>query len=112
MAKCAVCHNTHGEGLMMYPALTHSEWVDGPPERLAAIILDGIQRGTNTDVAGVMPGWKAALSDAQIAALTSYLRQRDGKPPVTPVEVSHVRLMTQARNSYWTAEDLRALKIQ
>ncbi|HEX4085761.1 MAG TPA: cytochrome c [Chthoniobacteraceae bacterium] len=110
MANCAVCHNTRGEGLMMYPALAHSQWVDGPPERLAAIILDGMQRGSDSDVAGVMPSWKT-LSDVQIAAVMSYLRQRDGKPPASSVEVSRVRLETQARNSYWTAGDLRTLKI-
>jgi mono/diheme cytochrome c family protein len=89
----------------MYPALAGSEWVDGPPQRFAAIILDGIQ-GQVGNYQAVMPGWGAYLKDSEIAVMT-WLRQSDGKSPVTPVEVNHTRVVTNARNTFWTAEDLR-----
>jgi mono/diheme cytochrome c family protein len=112
MANCAVCHDTDGGGIRFegrsYPAVNHSQWVDGPPERLVAIILDGMQGGP-TD--GMMPGWKTVLSDAQAAMLATWLRERDGKEPVTAVEVSAVRSRTQVRNAPWTVEDLRNLRL-
>jgi mono/diheme cytochrome c family protein len=109
MARCAVCHGENEEGRPgMYPPLAGSQFVDGPPNRLAAIILDGIQgRVGNYDA--VMPGWGTILTDAEIAAVITWLRKTDAKPPVTPVEVSHTRITTAARNTFWTAEDLRSL---
>jgi len=107
MARCAVCHGENGEGRPgLYPPLAGSEWVNGPPERLAAIILDGLQ-GPVGNYNGVMPGWRGFLQDAEIAAVMSWLR----KAPVTAVEVHHVRLETDARSSFWTADDLRVLRI-
>jgi mono/diheme cytochrome c family protein len=107
MARCAVCHGENGEGRPgMYPPLTGSQWVNGPPERLAALILDGLQ-GPVGNYNSVMPGWRGYLHDAEIAAVMTWLR----KAPVTAVEVNHVRLETDARNSFWTANDLQSLRI-
>lgn len=108
--QCALCHNLNGEGIPGYPPLAGTEWVTGPPERLAAVILDGM-KGPSGNYNGVMPGWRGVLQDAQIAALMTWLRQADAQPPVTPVEISHVRLETQGRNTFWTVDDLRSLRI-
>ena len=110
--RCALCHNVNREGIPgMYPPLAGTQWVGGPPERLAAIILDGM-RGPSGYFNGVMPGWRGILRDGQIAALMTWLRQADGKPPVTAVEVSHVRLETDGRNTFWTVEDLQNLRVR
>ncbi len=107
MARCAVCHGEQGEGRAgLYPPLAGSAWVNGPPERLAAIILDGLQ-GPLDNYNGVMPGWRGYLQDAEIAAVMTWLR----KAPVSPVEVNHVRLETNARNAFWTEGDLRSLRV-
>jgi mono/diheme cytochrome c family protein len=109
MARCAVCHGANGEGRQpYYPPLTGSPWVDGPPDRLAAIVLDGLQ-GKMGNYNAVMPGWGSVLQDTEIAAVMSWLRQADGKSPVTAVDVNHVRVETAARNTFWTAEDLQNL---
>jgi hypothetical protein len=71
---------------------------------MAALILDGMQ-GPVGRFNATMPGWRANLSDAEIAAIMSWLR----KAPVTPVEVSEVRVRTQARSAFWTASELDSL---
>jgi mono/diheme cytochrome c family protein len=108
LARCAVCHGTHGEGLLNYPPLGGSQWVDGPPNRLAAIILDGIQ-GRIGNYSAVMPGWGSTLRDTEIAAVMTWLRNQDGKGPVTAVDVNHTRIETTGHNTFWTEEDLRNL---
>jgi nitrite reductase (NO-forming) len=111
-ARCAMCHGADRAGLKpWYPALAHSEWVDGPPERFSAIVLYGVQ-GKMGKYDAVMPGWGTVLQDPEIAAVMTWLRAADGKGPVTAVEVNHVRIETKGRNTFWTADDLRNLSIQ
>jgi len=110
MARCALCHGENTKGRPgLYPPLEGAEWVNGPPERLAAIILDGVQ-GPLGNYNGVMPGWRGVLHDTEIAAVITWLRQ--GKAPVTAVEVNHVRIETEGRNTFWTAADLQNLRIR
>jgi len=103
LAHCSGCHGEQAEGRPgLYPPLAEAEFVKGPPERLAALILDGIQ-GPLGGYNGPMPAWRGVLQDAEIAAVMTWLR----KAPVTAVEVNHVRLETAMRNTFWTAPDLR-----
>ncbi len=111
MARCAVCHGENGEGAGMYPALAGSEWVNGAPERLAAIILDGME-GRVGNYQAVMPGWGSVLKDSEIAAVMTWVRARAGKGTVTAAEVNHARVETAGRNTFWTAEDLRNLQVR
>ena len=112
MIRCAVCHGRDRQGRPgMYPPLAGSEWVSGPPDRLAALVLDGVQ-GPLGKYNSVMPGWRGYLKDAEIAAVITWLRQIAGKPPVTPVEVARVHLQTEARGTFWTATDLQNLHLR
>ena len=105
MSRCAMCHGANGEGTHnLYPPLNGSAYMKGPPVRMAAIILDGMQ-GPVGRFNATMPGWRANLSDAEIAAIMTWLR----KAPITPVEVSEVRVRTQARGAFWTARELDSL---
>ena len=111
LARCAVCHGVDREGIPgMYPPLKGAEWVDGPPKRMAAIILDGIQARVGK-MDAIMPAGATVMNDAEIASVMTWLRAADGKPPVTPVEVEHVRIVTAARNTFWTMDDLRNIPI-
>lgn len=80
-ANCASCHQTNGEGLAgVFPPLAQSRWVTGSADRLVQIMLYGIQgplevRGTVYN--GVMPAF-ARLSDAELAAVTTYIRETWG----------------------------------
>jgi mono/diheme cytochrome c family protein len=117
---CARCHQPDGQGVAgQYPPLVGSEWVLAPgPARLIRIVLDGLQ-GPIT-VKGVaynnnMTPHRDALTDAQIAAVLTYLRtQKDwghSAAPVTPEEVAAIRSKTKDRAALgaWTAAELLAL---
>ncbi len=107
MARCAVCHGESGEGKPgVYPPVAGSQWVSGPPERLAAILLDGMQ-GQSGGYNGVMPGWHGVMTETEIASVMTWLR----KAPVSAVQVNHVYLGTEGRNTFWTPEDLRNLRV-
>jgi mono/diheme cytochrome c family protein len=111
-ARCALCHGGNREGRPgMYPPLAGSVFVDGPPERLAAVILDGVQ-GPLDGYNAVMPGWRDYLRDSEISAVLTWLREADGKQAITPVEVNQVRAATQARSTFWNAEDLKNFRMR
>lgn len=76
-AQCVACHQVHGKGLPgVFPPLDGSEWVAGDARTLANILLHGIQGEivvAGTTYQGAMPAF-AQLSDAELAALASYIR--------------------------------------
>lgn len=109
---CAACHQPHGGGLpAVAPPLIGSDWVHGPAERLARIVLHGLYGPI--EVNGLswnlhMPGFGAALDDEQIAAVLTYVRRAWGNvaPPVSPAFVAAARQATAGRELAWTAEEL------
>jgi mono/diheme cytochrome c family protein len=60
---------------------------------------------------GVMPPLGASLSDAQIAAVVTYVRSQWGNhsPAVTESQVKAVRAATTAHAGPWTADELKKL---
>ncbi|MDI9818998.1 MULTISPECIES: cytochrome c oxidase subunit II [unclassified Legionella] len=86
---CAACHQANGLGLPpMYPALKGSSVSVGRPiSRHIDIILNGVP-GT------AMQAFKEQLSDAEIAAITTYERnawENNTDDEVQPAEVAEVR---------------------
>lgn len=77
--NCAVCHQVSGAGLPpAFPALTGSKLVaepnlDSDGKLLKDSHLDRVLNGK-----GVMPAWKATLSDSDIAAVVTYERNALG----------------------------------
>ena len=112
-ATCAACHQANGQGLPeKYPPLAGSEWVGGDERRLLRIVLHGLIG--EVDVAGdtytgAMPGWGATLSDADVAAVTSYLRSTFGNraAPISPETVARVRREHSGRTTPWTVRELQ-----
>lgn len=111
--NCANCHQASGVGQPgSYPPLAGSEWVLGSKERLAAILLKGVQGPL--DVKGatfstqVMPGQEAVLTPEKIADLLTYLRGSWGNTagPVTTDEVNAAKAKFASRTSAWTQPDL------
>ena len=47
------------------------------------------------------------VSQTEIASVMTWLRQSDGKGPVTASDVNHIRIVTAAHNTFWTQDDLR-----
>lgn len=112
---CAPCHQPDGLGVEgKYPPLAGSEWVLGPPEIPARIVLNGLQgpitvRGRAFD--NEMPAQGANLSDAEIAAVLTYVRASWGNKaaPVTAELVAKARAAGAGRGP-WTAARLKALE--
>jgi quinoprotein glucose dehydrogenase len=90
---CGACHGQAGEGTAAGPPLAGSEWVTGPVENLIRIQLRGLHgpikvKGVEYNFpAGMAP--MAYQTDAQIAAVLSYIRNSFGNS-ATPVEASAV----------------------
>ena len=108
--RCAPCHQFEGR-VREAPPLAGSSWVAGPESRLIRIVLHGV-RG-EMEVAGrtynrEMPGFGQILSDAQIAALLSFVRRRFGglDTEIQPQTVAEIRTRYQDRSSYWSVDEL------
>ena len=70
-AKCNGCHGADGKGDgANYPSLAGSEWVVGETERLAMVILNGLQGPISTGKvygAGIMPAQAAGRTTEELA---------------------------------------------
>jgi mono/diheme cytochrome c family protein len=115
---CAACHQLNGLGGATPPAppLAGSDWVNAPlPNRIIRIPLHGLS-GTikinDQEFTGSMAALGSALSNEDLAAILSYIRQAWGNKasPVTPEQVDAVRKETAGRaedgSASWTAEEL------
>lgn len=102
---CAACHQANGQGLPgVFPPLAGSEWVQGQPATVAAILLHGVN-GTLTvkgvPYRGAMPAFGAQLSDDEIAAVLSHIRAQWGNSAaaVGPEVVAQARAAHQQRST-------------
>jgi len=109
-ARCVACHQTTGLGIAgVFPPLAGSEWVLGDVKTLVLIPLHGIVGSVQVKGAtyvGAMPVF-SALSDAEIAAVLTYVRSQWGNaaPPVTAAIVAAGREATKARTDPWASGD-------
>lgn len=88
-ANCAGCHRLNGEGLPdTFPALKGNAFVMGDEIALVNLLLEG-RRGKM----GRMPAWKNRLTDDQIAAVATFIRNQWGNqaPPVAAATVAKQR---------------------
>ena len=92
--KCAACHKAHGQGSETVPPLAGNAVVrDADPSKMVAIIVNGHSGPLTVNgktYNGTMPTWKGALSDADIAAVATYVRSAWGNAasPVTEQQVA------------------------
>ncbi|MEX2303220.1 MAG: cytochrome c [Bryobacterales bacterium] len=110
---CSACHQYDEQGMGEAPPLDKSPWVTGSEERLIRIVLHGV-RGP-IEVHGKtynreMPGFGQILSNAEIAAMLSFVRKRFGEPSpeILATSVGQVREATPGRTEYWSVEELLA----
>jgi mono/diheme cytochrome c family protein len=112
--RCQACHQADGRGLAgTFPPVVGSEWEVGPPETPVRIV-NGLHQpievaGETYD--GVMPAWGGILSDAEISAVVTFIRQWDTNDagPVEPQLVESLRAESASRVDPWTAEELLQL---
>jgi cbb3-type cytochrome c oxidase subunit III len=65
---CVQCHGAEGYGTQMAPALNNQIFLDDTPDQMIQQIIAMGVPGT------VMPAWTGRLSEADIAALTAFIR--------------------------------------
>ncbi|MEO5600600.1 MAG: c-type cytochrome [Cyclobacteriaceae bacterium] len=93
---CASCHQRNGKGdNNRFPPLVNSEWVSGDPDRLIAVILNGLQGEISVNgksYNGLMPK-NSHLDDHAIASIITYIRKNFGNrsSPVNILQVKKVR---------------------
>jgi mono/diheme cytochrome c family protein len=112
---CALCHNTDGSGKSgQAPPLAGSEFALGSPNRMIRIPLVGLNgpvqvKGQAYNLS--MAAMGATLSDDDLAAVLSYIRQSFGNKAsaITPEEVKAIRVDLKGRVQPYTAAELTGL---
>ena len=93
---CAACHMVDGSGAgQMQPALVGSAVVKGDATQIIRVVLNGpaaVLPADRPKYLNVMPAF-SVLSDEQIAAVLTYVRQNfgAGASPITPAQVAAQR---------------------
>ena len=112
---CAQCHGSEGQGQVgLAPPLAGSEWVSGPTEPLAMILLHGLTgpievKGVEWNIAaGMQP--QVQMNDEAMAHALTYIRSQFGNeaPPVSPDQIAAAREKWKSQAGPFTAEDLKA----
>ncbi len=93
---CAACHHDgNGPKLLgvSVPLALNSNLHSDRPDNLLQVIVNGIREPASREL-GFMPGFGDALSDAQIAELAGYMRQRyaPGRPAWNDVPAALARV--------------------
>lgn len=105
--NCQACHQATGTGIPgLFPPLAESEWVNGPPKQVVAIILHGILGEITVKgemFQGVMPPFKDQLKSDDIAAVATYIRNSFGNNSdlVSVERVDEVKEETKSRTTPW-----------
>jgi mono/diheme cytochrome c family protein len=114
LAICVACHQPTGLGLPpVFPPLVKSEYVTGNPERLIAIILNGVMGPIEVDgkpYNNMMPAQGAVLTDSKISQVASFVRSSfgAGASAITPEQVAEARKKYGSRPAGWTEAELKA----
>jgi mono/diheme cytochrome c family protein len=115
---CVACHQADGNGVAgQNPPLVGSEWVnESEPGRVIRIALNGLTGPITVKdqpFNGTMVPWKDLLSDEEIAAVLTYIRQNkewgNHAPEVTPERVKAVREKIKSRSTSFTPEELKQI---
>jgi len=96
-SNCATCHGAKGQGQPgAFPPLDGNPVVTGEIKPLIKILkmgLNGPVKINGSTYNGQMPAWSGTLSDAQIAAVLTYIRGAwsNHAGPVTTAEIAAVK---------------------
>ena len=105
---CVACHQEDGQGRdKLAPSLIGSNFALGAPGVPIRILLNGKEGPV-----GLMPPLGAALTDAQIAGVLTYVRRSWGHQGAAIDEptVANVRKETAGRAKPWTEGELTSVK--
>ena len=114
-STCATCHGIDGEGIEnLAPPLTGSEYVAGPSERLAMIILNGLEgpvhvKGQLYNFNGSMPNFGNNFGDKDIADIIQYLHNYFVSTPTKSISAKEIKDLRNKRSGTLTEKDLLAM---
>ena len=96
--NCASCHQATGEGVAgAFPPLAGNPTVTGSAAKVIHIVKYGLKGAITVkgkSYNGMMPPWGTTLSNADIAAVISYVRSSWGNA-ATPVTVADVKAVAK-----------------
>jgi mono/diheme cytochrome c family protein len=104
---CEGCHGADGrEQPGVTPNIAGAPNVVGNPGIPIRILLHGKEGSI-----GLMPAHGDTLSDAEIAAVLTFIRRAWGQtaPPIDPAQVQQVRAATAGRTRAWTPQELAGI---
>ncbi|WP_280546918.1 cytochrome c [Halomonas sp. 11-S5] len=111
-AQCSACHQPTGQGVPgTFPPLAGSEWMQGDPALVVAIVHDGLQGPITVageEYQGSMPAFADKLSPDELAAVLSHERQawgNEGEPVDSALVKKHEERF--AERGAWTVDELR-----
>ena len=113
-ATCYSCHKSDGRGQPdQVPPLADSDWVNGKPDLLVRIVLQGLHgpievNGQKWNLSMPALGHSPLLNDERLAGVLTYIRRAwdNYGDPVPPELVASIRQTTAGRSIPWTAEEL------
>ncbi|MEX0599787.1 MAG: cytochrome c [Rhodothermales bacterium] len=111
--ECATCHGSDGEGVQgVFPPLAGSEWVTGDsavPVKILLLGLAGDIEVRGEAYRGTMPAFGARMSDAEIAAVTSFVRSSwdNEAGRIAKEDVRQIREEFASRSGPWEGDELQ-----
>ena len=115
--NCQACHQATGLGIPgAFPPLVGSEWAVSAPDTVGRILLNGLMGPVavaGKPFNGAMPAWRDVMSDDEIAAVLTYVRQwaPNHAAAVAPGAIQAIRVATAARGKPWTVSELGAPEV-
>ncbi len=116
---CAACHGPTGNGIQnLAPPLKNSEYLSGPVQRLALILLHGMSgpitiNGERYEFNNVMPGLieNPTISDQDIVDIISYLNNAflQESAPISAETIQKLRAKKPTDGPFYTEESLNKL---
>ena len=109
---CSTCHGTDGDGIEnIAPPLKGSQYVEGPADRLAMIILNGLEGPVHVNSVlykfnGSMPNFGNNYTDNQIADVIKYLHNAFVSKPVQSINAEKIKDLRHKSSGTLTESDL------
>jgi len=111
-STCATCHGVDGDGIEhVAPPLKGSEYVEGSPQRLAMIILNGLEgpihiNGKLYNFNGTMPNFANNYTDKDITDIIEYLHNAYVTKPVKPIHADKIKELRNKKSGTLQEKDL------
>jgi mono/diheme cytochrome c family protein len=111
-STCATCHGVDGDGIEhIAPPLKGSEYVEGSPQRLAMIILNGLEgpihiNGKLYNFNGTMPNFANNYTDKDIADVIEYLHNAYVTKPIKPIHADKIKELRNKKSGTLQEQDL------